>query len=61
MIEAIKSYLEDKLEIEIKYHTESKYPSIRFTGDNVKVFYAWLYRHNLDCKIQYKYENSVMK
>ena len=61
MIEAIKSYLEDKLEIEIRYYTESKYPSIQFNGENVKVFYGWLYRHNLYCKIQYKYENSVMK
>lgn len=61
MIEAIKSYLEGKLKISTKYYDSSGYPSIYFNGENARTFYKWLYRHNLDCKIQYKYENSVMK
>lgn len=61
MIDAIKSYLELKLGLNIRYSDSSGYPSIQFSGDNAKTFYSWLYRHNLDCKIQYKYEDSVIK
>lgn len=59
MIEAIKDFLTNYLELEVKYITGKEYPAISISAKNGKIFYQWLYRHNLDCKMQYKYDKYI--
>lgn len=59
MIEAIKDFLINYLELEVNDITGKEYPAISISAKNGKIFYQWLYRHNLDCKMQYKYDNYI--
>lgn len=59
MIDAISNFLLNKLNIHCRYVPVRTYHSIRLSCKDGVVFYNWLYRHNLDCCIKYKYINYI--
>lgn len=59
MIDAIKEFLENKLKLNVRYESSRKFPSIYISGSAVLTFYNWMYRHNMDCKMGYKYNRYL--
>lgn len=59
MIDAIKEFIEKKLGLNVRYESGKGYPSIYISGEDVILFYRWMYRHNMKCKIDYKYERYI--
>lgn len=58
MILAIKNFLDTKLNIDCTY-SDSRYHNLYIGGHNFRKMGTWMYRHNLDCCIKYKYINYL--
>ena len=60
MISAIGKFLKIKLNIDCYYDINNKgFPRLSIRTNDWYIFYEWLYRHNLNCCIKYKYTNYL--
>lgn len=60
MINAIGNFLKLKLGIDSYYDTNTKgFPRLNIRTCYWSTFYDWLYRHNLEYCIEYKYKNYL--
>lgn len=60
MINAIGNFLKLKLGIDSYYDTNTKgFPKLNIRTRYWSTFYDWLYRHNLEYCIEYKYKNYL--
>lgn len=59
MMEAIRTFINNKFSLDYEFYSTTKYKSIYIWKKDTISIYKWLYRHNLEFKLEYKYARAL--